>query len=120
MASGPKVATTPLEVLTNDETRIPSFMSKYWAPGIGGSTAFVAMLITNWFVKKPLMSGIQVHAFVTVAGAALGKYIDDYRNDYFAERDAAFRHYIQLHPEDFPAFTRKKYSEVLEPWVPIR
>lgn len=54
----------------------------------------------------PLILGIQMHALYTVAGVLIGKYVDNYRNGYLAERDAAFRHYIQLHPEDFPDFCK--------------
>lgn len=35
-------------------------------------------------------------------GIAGGKIVDGWRNDHLAERDAVLRHYIQLHPEDFP------------------
>lgn len=37
-----------------------------------------------------------------LGGAALGVFIDKKRNDYLAERDAVLRHYVELHPEDFP------------------
>lgn len=37
-----------------------------------------------------------------LGGAALGVFIDRKRNDYLAERDAVLRHYVELHPEDFP------------------
>jgi hypothetical protein len=33
----------------------------------------------------------------------LGAYAENYRNQYLAEKDAVFRHYISLHPEDFAA-----------------
>lgn len=39
---------------------------------------------------------------VTGLGAILAKYVEDYRRDYLAERDAVLRHYVQLHIEDFP------------------
>lgn len=46
--------------------------------------------------------GIQKH-FLYAGLAAIGaKYADNYRNEYYAERDAVYRHYISLHPEDFP------------------
>lgn len=71
-----------------------------------------------------------------------------YRDNYLAERDATLRHYIELHPEDFPPpgnkieknlcaavnktvililfflfcsiAVRVKYADVMEEWVPIR
>lgn len=81
-------------------------------------------------------------------GVVAGTFIDRKRNEYLAKRDAVLRHYVELHPEDFPVtgelvfdnyspmtkncgeagnlthyscFTdRKKYGDVLEAWVPIR
>lgn len=81
--------------------------------------------------------GVQFHVLATVVGAGIGQYLENYRNEYFAEREAVFRHYVQLHPEDFPPFSkwffwwkyinncfifveRVKYGDVLEPWIPIR
>lgn len=76
------------------------------------------------------------------AGALIGKTIDGWRNDHMAERDAVLRRYVELHPDDFPdpginncslsqpllviktfsfvIIERKKFSELLLPWVPIR
>lgn len=57
-----------------------------------------------------LIEGIQKHIGVTTLAAFLGKYLDEYRDDYLAERDAVFRHYIELHPDDFPPFSEyQKY-----------
>lgn len=68
-------------------------------------------------------------------------YLEKVRKGYYAEKDAVLRHYIELHPDDFPRpgecgvvqkflqsnsfiffkFTvRMKYKEVLEEWIPIR
>lgn len=38
----------------------------------------------------------------TAAGGFLGKTLEGWRNDHMAERDAILRHYVELHPEDFP------------------
>lgn len=37
------------------------------------------------------------------AGYTAAHFFMNYRKNYWAERDAVFRHYIELHPEDFPA-----------------
>lgn len=34
--------------------------------------------------------------------ATVAHYFLQYRRNYWAERDAVLRHYVQLHPEDFP------------------
>lgn len=51
---------------------------------------------------------------------AFAKYFDDRQGQTEADRDAALRHYIQLHPDDFPPFERKKLKDVLENWAPLR
>lgn len=53
-------------------------------------------------------------------GAVGGQFIEERRLNYLSERDAVLRNYIELHPEDFPVPERKKYAEVIEPWIPIR
>lgn len=37
-----------------------------------------------------------------VAAAAASQLFLNYRKNYYAERDAVYRHYVELHPEDFP------------------
>lgn len=39
-------------------------------------------------------------------------FIQKKRNEYFAEKDAIYRHYVELHPEDFqePGKTFTNYS----------
>lgn len=46
------------------------------------------------------------------AGFTFGHFFMQYRKNYWAERDAVFRHYIELHPEDFqpPGNVNAKYS----------
>lgn len=34
-------------------------------------------------------------------GAVILQSVNVYRDGYYAEKDAVFRHYIELHPEDF-------------------
>lgn len=38
----------------------------------------------------------------TVSVGALALTVDKWRTQYLAEKDATLRHYIELHPEDFP------------------
>ncbi|XP_044747674.1 NADH dehydrogenase [ubiquinone] 1 subunit C2 [Coccinella septempunctata] len=118
--TGPKQADTPLELLTNHGTVKPPFLYDVWGYLVGGVLGFGGALYGNYATKRPIVSGVHRTAAVTVVSALLGNYFDDLKKDYDAERDAVLRHYVQLHPEDFPPFERKKYAEVLEPWVPIR
>lgn len=37
-----------------------------------------------------------------IIGAALGYKLNEWKEEALAERDAQLRHYIELHPDDFP------------------
>ncbi|KRT80935.1 hypothetical protein AMK59_6196 [Oryctes borbonicus] len=120
MATGPVVPTDPIELLTNDPIREEPFINKHWTAGLCGALTFVSVCFGHWATKRPMLSGLQRNAMYTGGAAFIGEIIENYRREYLAERDAVLRHYIQLHPEDFPVPERKKYAEVLESWVPIR
>lgn len=47
-------------------------------------------------------SGIQKHIALGAGLSGILMYVSKKREDYFAEKDAVLRHYIELHPEDFP------------------
>lgn len=46
--------------------------------------------------------GIQDYVLFTGVAGAAGLLLQKIYDDYNAKRDAMFRHYIALHPEDFP------------------
>ncbi|KAJ8927115.1 hypothetical protein NQ314_020388 [Rhamnusium bicolor] len=119
-ASGPKIATSPLKLLENDGTREPPLLSQIWGPTAGGVVGFIAVIVGNWATRRPYFSGIQKHISATAICAGIGKIAEDYRSQYLADRDAVFRHYIQLHPEDFPDYERTRIADLFEPWIPIR
>ncbi|KAG4079497.1 hypothetical protein HA402_005194 [Bradysia odoriphaga] len=87
---------------------------------MGAAIGFGMMCFANFGTRRPLLSGIQKHILAAGVFALGSRIIDGWRRDYYAERDASYRHYISLHPEDFPMPERKKFAEVLEEWVPIR
>ncbi|XP_055616630.1 NADH dehydrogenase [ubiquinone] 1 subunit C2 [Toxorhynchites rutilus septentrionalis] len=108
----------PLEVLSGANTK--TWLQDKYAPIAGGFFGFGGMCYANWGTGRPFLSGIQRHVVATVGLAALAMMVDKWRNAYFAEKDATLRHYIELHPEDFPTPERKKFAEVFEYWQPIR
>ncbi|KAK5644167.1 hypothetical protein RI129_008012 [Pyrocoelia pectoralis] len=120
MAQVPQLPTEPLELLTNKGLIEPPYINKFWGPAIVGSLMFIGTCVSNWALRRPMLSGIQRHIVFTIAGGFFGKYVDDYRTDYLAERDAVLRDYIRLHCDDFPEIKRIKYAELFEPWYPIR
>lgn len=58
MNSGPQPATTPLELLENNDIFAPSFLSKWYNPVAGAALGLVSSLIANFATKKPVMSGL--------------------------------------------------------------
>ncbi|XP_017047333.1 NADH dehydrogenase [ubiquinone] 1 subunit C2 [Drosophila ficusphila] len=110
----------PLELLTNKGNRQSSFLSPIWNPLACGLAGVGVAIFVNWGFRRPVFSGIQKHIAFGVLGVGAGSYFDQKRNDYLAKRDAVLRHYIELHPDDFPVKDRKKYGDVLESWVPVR
>lgn len=120
MAQVPQLPTDPIEILTNKDLIEPPYLNKFWGPTMLGGLVFVGCCVSNWAVRRPLLSGIQWHIVLTIGGGFLGRYFENYQMDYFAERDAVLRDYIRLHCDDFPEIKRKKYAELFEPWVPIR
>ncbi|ENN71052.1 hypothetical protein HUJ04_009699 [Dendroctonus ponderosae] len=115
----PKLVKTTLELLNSPGIE-PGVLHVLYTPIVGGLLGFVSVILANWAGKKPLMSGIQKHIVGLSAGVGIGVLVDKYRNEHLAKRDAIFRHYIELHPEDFPPYERVKIGDVFEPWRPIR
>ncbi|XP_055836969.1 NADH dehydrogenase [ubiquinone] 1 subunit C2 [Episyrphus balteatus] len=111
---------SPLELLENRQDRTPSFMFKVFNPAAAAIAGCGLALFHNFAYRRPVWSGIQKHVIFTIIGASAGVYFDKKRNEHIADRDAVLRHYISLHPEDFPTPERKKYADVLEVWQPIR
>ena len=53
-------------------------------------------------LKSLCVLGVQKHILGVAGWTTLLTYVSKKREDYLAEKDAVLRHYIQLHPEDFP------------------
>uniref|UniRef100_T1GTF6 NADH dehydrogenase [ubiquinone] 1 subunit C2 n=1 Tax=Megaselia scalaris TaxID=36166 RepID=T1GTF6_MEGSC len=110
----------PLELLENKNNRIPSFLSDKYNPVGCGLLGVGAATFINWALRRPLLSGVQKHIILGVGGVLLGSWLEEKRVAHFAEKDAVLRHYVQLHPDDFPVKPRVKFADVLESWTPIR
>ncbi|XP_045768962.1 NADH dehydrogenase [ubiquinone] 1 subunit C2 [Maniola jurtina] len=103
-----------------DQGRKRPFLNEYWPYILGGFFGIGTGVMINFGTKRPLMSGIQKHILGVVGWTAVLTYVTNKRHEYLAEKDAVLRHYIELHPEDFPIPERKKIGDIFEPWVPIR
>ncbi|KAL1509264.1 hypothetical protein ABEB36_004027 [Hypothenemus hampei] len=115
----PKVAESPQEVLNSPGIE-RGLLSQYYAPVLFGLFGFGLVATKNWSTKRPLLSGIQKHILATAIGVPIGFFVNKWLDSKLADRDAMLRHYVQLHPEDFPPYERKQFKDILLPWVPIR
>ncbi|KAL4702272.1 hypothetical protein ACJJTC_018586 [Scirpophaga incertulas] len=103
-----------------DEGRTPPFLNKYWPQILGTVFGIGTGVLVNFGTRRPLFSGIQKHVVGVAGWIGVLTFVQNKRNNYLAEKDAVLRHYIELHPEDFPEPERKKIADILEPWIPIR
>lgn len=74
----------------------------------------------NFYCYRPWYSGFQAHGIGMTLGYFVAQGINKTTDAYKADRDTKLRDYIIQHPELFPEPERKKYSEVLDSWLPIR
>lgn len=120
----PKFGKTPLELLSEKTVDPPSLASAWGFQTGMGLLGAGCHLCKNWIYRRPFISGnllitifslemfnitiafvlgIQMYPIYFVAAFTAGNFFLEYRRNYWAERDAVLRHYIELHPEDFPA-----------------
>lgn len=113
-----------LEILTDDPNRVKPFWTDIYNPAMCGVFGFASMCFLNAFTRRPVLSGlfsfvnikkyenyvrnlsavlgIQWHGVATAIGVTVGKTLDGWRNEHYAEKDAVLRRYVELHPDDFP------------------
>ncbi|KAG6456645.1 NADH dehydrogenase [ubiquinone] 1 subunit C2 [Manduca sexta] len=103
-----------------DEGRIKPTLNVYWPYVLGLAFGVGTGAFLNFQSRRPPFSGIQKHVFSVAGWTALLSFVQNKRDEYLAEKDAVLRHYIELHPEDFPTPERRKIGDILEPWIPVR
>lgn len=113
-----------LDLLENKNDWKKPFLTDIWSPMLCGMLGFGAACFINFGTRRPIFSGmefsrkkvlhkqleliavcflgLQRHAIFTTLGVVTGSVLERWRNEHLAERDAVLRHYVQLHPEDFP------------------
>lgn len=110
-----------LELFTRElrwDTR--TTISKLYSPVFFGAFGFGVAVLTNYFQRKPIFSGIQRHIALVAIGVPVGLYVDQMLEKRHAKRDAMLVYYMRSHPDDFPTVDRTKYKDVLESWLPRR
>ena len=118
--TGPQIPLDPIELLTESHGIEEPFISKHFSSTVCAVVGVLSVCAGNWATRRPVWAGVQKHVLAGVVGYFVGQFINDRRNAYLAQRDAVYRHYIELHREDFPIPERKKFADVLEYWHPIR
>ncbi|XP_034253108.1 uncharacterized protein LOC117652361 [Thrips palmi] len=111
-----------LERLAYDEVREnPSLFSDTWMSILGGTFGFFGVMSYNVARFKPAYTGVWRYPIAMAAGVYAGLIIRDWRREKVRTKWAKIKHYIELHPEDFPPYpARTKIGDTLSPWVPMR
>ncbi|KAK2585969.1 hypothetical protein KPH14_010546 [Odynerus spinipes] len=119
MAENPDIQWA-LDILTPDPDYKPSQLVEYGLIVGTPLSLFVASCWRNKSLRRPMLAGIHVHIISSLLGFVGAYSCKEVYENHFARRDQMLRHYVTLHPEDFPPPERKKWSEVFDPWYPIR
>ncbi|KAJ8721623.1 hypothetical protein PYW07_002398 [Mythimna separata] len=96
------------------------FLNKIWPQVVGTFFGIGTGVFLNFQTRRPVFSGIQKHVLLTAGFIGVLTYVQNQRESYLAEKDAVYRHYVELHPEDFPVPERRKIGDIFEPWIPVR
>ncbi|XP_014255851.1 uncharacterized protein LOC106670228 [Cimex lectularius] len=114
------VVADPRKLLLPDPEEKKTVLYDKFTPLCLASILFLGVLASRRFNRKPVFSGIQHHIMAVVGGWVVGKALHNMMENHNAEKDAIYRHYIDLHPDDFPTPQRIKVGEKFGPWTPIR
>uniref|UniRef100_A0A0V0G4I3 NADH dehydrogenase [ubiquinone] 1 subunit C2 n=1 Tax=Triatoma dimidiata TaxID=72491 RepID=A0A0V0G4I3_TRIDM len=114
------VSPDPKTLLLPDPEAIPSVLSSTYIPIFCSALGLTGVYGARITTRRPRLSGIQHYVIAAAVGALIGKYGKDRYDQYNMDKDAVLRHYIELHPEDFPMPERKKVGEIFSSWTPIR
>uniref|UniRef100_A0A0A9WHA6 NADH dehydrogenase [ubiquinone] 1 subunit C2 n=1 Tax=Lygus hesperus TaxID=30085 RepID=A0A0A9WHA6_LYGHE len=110
----------PRTLFLPDPDAIPSVLGNKIAAILGGVIGVSGIAFHRYISRRPVMSGIQLHILFGVGGASIAQFFQMRRDRYNMDRDAVYRHYIELHPEDFPPPERVKVGDVFTTWSPVR
>jgi len=106
--------------LGDPENKTFSELERMWMP-VSCAVAFgICSLVANKGSSVPLRSGMHKHVLWTIFGSGFGEGAWRLKQKMDSEKDLQYFHYMTLHPEDFKAPERKKWAEVMRPWIPFR
>jgi len=93
---------------------------RYFYPLVVGSSCLVFGVMQNYMSRRPLYGSLVSALAWTAVGVGIGFYAYHNQQTRAKERDAVMVHYMLLHEHDFPKIERKKFGEIMKPWIPFR
>jgi len=106
--------------LGDPEKKTRTALNRIWGPAGGAIIGFGMALLTNYWYRRPVVSGIHKYVIHASIGGFAGEGLYRLRNRIYTEKDLQYYHYMTLHPEDFQAPEKVKFKDFLTFWVPIR
>jgi len=106
--------------LGDPEKKTFSEFERLWMPVSCAIACSLTSFMANRAVRIPYRAGLHKHILWALFGVGLGEGSWRLKQKMDAEKDLQYFHYMALHPEDFKAPERKKWGEVLQPWLPFR
>jgi len=97
-----------------------TFLGQHWLWASGVFIFTGASFLRNALNGRPMMSALHRHVLMGVVGGVLGKLGHNRKEQWAAEKDLQYLHYVSLHPEDFIAPKRVLYRDYLTKWTPVR
>lgn len=116
----PRPSETPYESITHQSTDSHKVWDDYAPILIGVPVGFVASYWSNYMNQRPRFSRIPKMIFTMGMLTAVLEGFQRLRIYRQAEQEVIVREYMELHPDDFPPFERKKFKDVFMDWTPIR
>ncbi|XP_014285152.1 NADH dehydrogenase [ubiquinone] 1 subunit C2 [Halyomorpha halys] len=114
------VVPDPQKLFLPDPDFVPPFWNGKFVPTFLTAVSFGSTCAHRIVLRQPVFSGIQVHLAFAAAGCGIGILLQRWYDNRTIEKDATYRHYIALHPEDFPMPERQKVGDIFPKFTPSR
>ena len=111
-----------LDILEPPGGEIKSLVSRVLLPIGGAFTGFLGVLTVNYMRKQPVRSNLVSYVGLTCLGFFGGEKMENWGRKREAEKIAACKHYIMLHPDRFPEPEKIKLGDkrFFHAWKPLR
>ncbi|KAF5897698.1 NADH dehydrogenase [ubiquinone] 1 subunit C2-like [Clarias magur] len=86
-----------------------------------GFTGWATAMLHNAINRRPaIKAGVHRQALFITIGWVLGYHLTKIENYKYSKLDRDMKEYIRMHPVEFPETDKKTFSEIVEPFHPIR